>query len=240
MVKTILFRKRILLAIILSALFLYIAFRSFDPGKIVQALGQIQPIYFIPIFLLIFVTMLVHALRWKHIINKIKKIKTSRLFEAMMISHFTNIVLPINIGTLLGLLISLASIGGFIGSIVYGWWLDRFALKRMLYWLVWANFAITLVYLLVKSPTTAIVIYLVGGFIGYITLIHCMKLIVGVCPKKAEATTFALVTSVVNLGGSVLAPILGGQLFKVIGLAPLIVLSAFAGLLALLVLPKIK
>ena len=99
--KKFLFRKRILLAIILSALFLYIAFRSFDPEKIIQSISQIKPIYFIHIFLLIFLTMLIHALRWKHIINKIKKIKTSRLFEAMMISHFTNIVLPINIGTLI-------------------------------------------------------------------------------------------------------------------------------------------
>ena len=99
--KKFIFRKRILLVIILSALFLYIAFRSFDLGKVIQSISQIQPIYFIHIFLLIFLTLLIHALRWKHIINKIKKIKTSRLFQAMMISHFTNIVLPINIGTLI-------------------------------------------------------------------------------------------------------------------------------------------
>jgi len=142
--------------------------------------------------------------------------------------------------SLLGLLVSLSSVGGFLGALVYGWYMDRYALKRLLFVLVLVNFVIALVYLFVKSVPIAIAVYLIGGFIGYITLIHCMKLIVGVCPKKIEATTFALVTSVVNLGGSVIAPILGGQLFKVIGLSPLIVFSAFAGLLCLLVLPKIK
>jgi len=142
--------------------------------------------------------------------------------------------------TLLGLLVSFSSIGGFLGALFYGWWIDRYELKKLLYTLVWINFVITLVYLFVQSPATAIAIYFIGGLIGYITLIHCMKLVVGVCPKKIEATTFALVTSVVNLGGSVVAPILGGQLFKVIGLVPLIWLSAFAGLIGLFVLPKIK
>jgi len=142
--------------------------------------------------------------------------------------------------TLLGVLVAFSSVGGFLGALVYGWWIDRFEMKKLLYVLVWVNFVIALVYLLVKSPATAIAVYLIGGFIGYITLIHCMKLIVGVCPKRIEATTFAFVTSVVNLGGSVVAPILGGQLFKFIGLTPLIWLSAFAGLLGLFVLPRIK
>jgi len=92
--------------------------------------------------------------------------------------------------TLLGLLVSLSSVGGFLGALVYGAYMDRFELKNLLYVLVWVNFVIALLFLFVKSSVSAIIIYLVSGFIGYITLIHCMKLIVGVCPKRIEATTF--------------------------------------------------
>ena len=142
--------------------------------------------------------------------------------------------------TMLGFLFSVSSIGGLLGAVLYSAWFDRYGLKKLLFWLVWINFAVALAYLLVQSIFSAVLIYLVGGIISYITIIHCMKLIVGVCPKKAEATTFALVTSIVNFGGAVAAPIIGGQLFKFIGLTPLIVISAFLGLLGLLVLPKIK
>lgn len=176
--KKFLFRKRILLVIILSALFLYIAFRTFNLGKIIQAFGQIQPIYFIPIFLLIFVTMLIHALRWKHIINKIKKIKTSRLFEAMMISHFTNIVLPINIGTLIRAYfikkkekISLTSVLGTIAieriASIFGY---LFIIAYVLLYVEFPSEASSLQEIIRKAGIITLII-----FIGLIILIFSLK-----------------------------------------------------------------
>jgi len=136
----------------------------------------------------------------------------------------------------LGLLVSISSTGGLVGAILYATILDRFRLKNVLLVLVWVNFFWTFIFLTINSQMTAYIIYFFTGIIGYMSLIPCMKLTAEVCPKGIEASAFAVVTGIVNLSSGVFAPWIGGILFKFLGLQPLIIISAFAGLLALFVL----
>ncbi|MBI4441561.1 MFS transporter [Candidatus Woesearchaeota archaeon] len=134
---------------------------------------------------------------------------------------------------LLGSLTSLASFGGLVGAMAYARFGDRYPVRPMLTLLVTGNLLLTMVYLLVIGPASASVIYLVNGFVGYVSLIACMSLLAKNCSPGAEATTFALATSIVNFAGNVVSPVLGGALLPLLGLRALIVCAALSHLLAL-------
>lgn len=136
----------------------------------------------------------------------------------------------------IGILNTLSSVGGVLGAVMYVKTFDRLSLSSTLAPLVWLNMLITLTYLLLGGTYSAIAIYIVGGFIGSITLIACMKLIAEACPIGGEATTFALITSIVNLGGSVVSPLIGGWLYNFISLPALIIVAALSNLIALIAL----
>jgi len=139
----------------------------------------------------------------------------------------------------LGLLQSVSSIGGVLGAVLFWTRLDKCSLRSLFLWLILINVAFTLLFYLVTGVGTALAIYFVNGILGVIIVIASMRLIVGACPKGIEATTFALFTGIVNLGSSVVAPYVGGQLYAIIGYRPLILVSAVMGLIPLLAFKKI-
>jgi len=99
--KQTLYKRRTLLTILLSVVFLYVAFRAIEWPGVLDAIKQINAWWLIPIVFLIIFTIFIRAVRWYHILRGIKKVKIHTLFEAIMLSYFTNIVLPINIGELI-------------------------------------------------------------------------------------------------------------------------------------------
>ncbi|MCK4670479.1 MAG: MFS transporter [Nanoarchaeota archaeon] len=142
--------------------------------------------------------------------------------------------------TFLGILRTISSIGGVIGAVLFWKYLDRFSLRKTLFWLVLLNVAITLIYYFLINPVSALIIYFISGMLGIITMVACMKLVVGICPRGIEATTFALVAGISNLASSVISPYVGGQIFALLGLKPLILISALTGLVPLLLLRYFK
>lgn len=141
--------------------------------------------------------------------------------------------------TQLGLLSSTVHLGGIVGAVLFWNWLDKVSMKRLVVWLVLLNAALTLLFFVITNLPAAMAVYFVSGTIGIIVVIASMKIIVGVCPKGIEATTFALLAGITNLASNVISVFVGGQLYALIGFKPLILVSAVASLIPLLFVKKI-
>ncbi len=139
----------------------------------------------------------------------------------------------------IGTLITLNSVGSLAGMLLYGLYLQSVTLKKILKWTIIIGAASTLTMFLILNPTSAMIVYLIGGIISYVAFIPTMSVAVLATPKDAEASVYALLMSIANLGSNVVATYLGGHLYEIIGLRSLILLAAATSLLPLLVLNKL-
>lgn len=137
--------------------------------------------------------------------------------------------------TFIGTLSTISSVGSLLGAMVYGLYLKSTTLKRILKWTILVGAASTLLMFLILNQASAIIVWLVSGIIGYVGFIPTMALATRATPKGAEASVYALLMSIANLGG-MFATYTGGQLYELIGLKALIILSAIACLIPLLAL----
>jgi len=133
----------------------------------------------------------------------------------------------------------LGLVGGIVGALLFSNWLDRISQKKLFITLIFLSSALALVFYAVLGLVSAIIVYFLNGMLAILITIASMKLIVGVCPSRFEATTFALMTSITNLGSGVFAGALGGYLYAMIGYENLILLNAGWSLLPLVLVPKI-
>lgn len=139
----------------------------------------------------------------------------------------------------IGLLASLGAIGYMVGAIIYGPLSRRVELRRLIVWSIGAAVVGTLAYLLYRGPTSAIIIDTVFGCVGMITQLAFLDLAAKACPRRVEATFFALLMSVFNLGmkGS---QITGGYLYDWLGFTPLVLISAIFTALAWFLVPLVR
>jgi len=143
-------------------------------------------------------------------------------------------------GPIIGGFRSVFYIGGVIGAIIFVKFFDQFSHKKNLKSLIWLNIFGSLSFLLIQNIWTGFSIYFINGIIGIATMVAAMKLIAQVCPKKLEATTFALVTGIANLASGTVSQWMGGLVFGWVGYVPLILISAAFGILPLFFLHKIQ
>lgn len=141
--------------------------------------------------------------------------------------------------TYLGLLASMSSLGGVVAALLYGKWLDRLSPGIVLPAIIVINALASLLFYLVLGAESALLVYFVSGAVAIIATIVSMRVIVSVCPRGIEATTFAVFTSITNFGSGVVAQYLGGQLYALIGYKMLILVNAGLSLVPLLFLKKI-
>jgi len=91
-------KLRLALTILFSILFLYIVFRTIQFDAVLSAFKSYNYWWLLPVTFLVIFNIYLRAIRWKLILKPIKKIKTHLLFEAIVLSYFTNILLVLNIG----------------------------------------------------------------------------------------------------------------------------------------------
>ncbi len=84
--------------LVVSLVFLYLAFRGQDFGKIGQALGEANYIWLLPALVSYFLGVGVRALRWHYLLGPVKKVPTQRLFPVVVIGYMANNVLPVRMG----------------------------------------------------------------------------------------------------------------------------------------------
>ena len=148
-------------------------------------------------------------------------------YYATDVLHFSKIFL--------GTLDSLAYASGIVGTACYFAFSKSFSLKHLIYFAIAAGVIATVAYLGYTDQTSAVVISLVFGGVAMFIQLTFLELAAKACPKQAEATFFALLTSVYN-GAVQLSQITGGWLYGQVGFTRLVFISAgFTSLCWLLV-----
>jgi predicted MFS family arabinose efflux permease len=140
--------------------------------------------------------------------------------------------------TFIGVLSSLGAAASIAGAWAYARLSQRYALKRLIVWSIGAGVLGTLAYLVYRGPVSGVVITVVFGAIGMTTQLAFLDLAAKACPQRAEATFFALLMSVYNLGMRS-AEWTGASLYDWLGYAPLVLISAAFTAAAWLLVPLV-
>jgi MFS family permease len=140
--------------------------------------------------------------------------------------------------TFIGRLAALGAAGGIAGAVVFAPWVRRRPLRRSVAVAIGLGTAGTLGYLAYRGPVSAVVIDTLYGAAGMVALLAFLDLAAKTCPRHVEATFFALLMSVNNVGLG-LGQWAGGQLFDRLGFTPLVLISAAVTASAFLLLPLV-
>ena len=140
--------------------------------------------------------------------------------------------------TFIGVLSSLGAAASIAGAWAYARLSRTFSLKRLIVWAIGGGALGMLAYLVYRGPASAVGITVVFGAIGMTTQLAFMDLAAKACPPHAEATFFALLMSVHNLGMRS-GEWTGANLYDWLGYAPLVLISTAFTAAAWLLVPLV-
>ena len=138
----------------------------------------------------------------------------------------------------IGVLGTIGTVFGIIGSLLYYKFSRKINLKKWLYISVFLGAVTTLSYLY-YTPVTAVVYDIIYSLMGMFIFLMVMDFMARHSTKGLEATSFALLCSFSNLA-LVTSNLSGAFLLPVLGLKWLIVISALTSFLCLLLINKIE
>ena len=125
----------------------------------------------------------------------------------------------------IGQLSALTSAGAVAGALLYGPLSRRVPLRRLINAFIGLTVLGTLAYLRYAGPVSAMVIDTLYGVCYMLAQLAMLDLAAKVCPRRIEATFFALLMAVYN-GGAQGSQVVGGYLYDWVGYTALIVTSA--------------
>ncbi len=140
--------------------------------------------------------------------------------------------------TFIGALSSIGAVAMIAGAAVYAPLSRLFPLKRIIVWSIGASTVGTLAYLVYRGKPSAVVITLLFGAVGMTTQLAFLDLAAKACPRRAEATFFALLMSIYNFGTKS-SEWTGANLYDLIGYTPLVVISTVFTAAAWLLVPLV-
>ncbi len=89
------------LGLIISAVFLYLAFREINYSDLLATLKQTRWYWLAPGLVIYFLSMLVRTWRWQYLLKPLQKINTKTLFPIILIGYMGNNVFPLRMGEIL-------------------------------------------------------------------------------------------------------------------------------------------
>jgi len=89
------------LGLIISAIFLYLAFREIDYSELWAALGTTRWWWLVPGLAVYFIGVLVRTWRWQYLLKPLKKVSIRTLFPIINIGYMGNNVFPLRMGEVL-------------------------------------------------------------------------------------------------------------------------------------------
>jgi len=140
--------------------------------------------------------------------------------------------------TLIGALASVGAAASIAGAWAYARLARRFPLKRLIVWSIGAGTVGSLAYLAYGGVVSATVITVIFGALGMTTQLAFLDLAAKACPARAEATFFALLMSIYNLGTSS-SEWTGANLYDWLGYTPLVLISTAFTAAAWLLVPLV-
>jgi MFS family permease len=138
----------------------------------------------------------------------------------------------------IGVLTSLGAAAGILGAFVYAPLSRFFSLKRIIIGSIGASVVGTLAYLAYRGKPSAAVITLVFGAVGMTTQLAFMDLAAKACPRRAEASFFALLMSVYNVAMRS-SEWTGAHLYDLVGYTRLVLISTVFTAAAWLLVPLV-
>jgi MFS family permease len=146
--------------------------------------------------------------------------------------------------TFIGYLSSLYSAAAVVGAFIYAPLSRRMQLRRVINLAIGLSVAGTLGYLLYRGHWSAIAIEVIFGCAGMVTQLAFLDLAAKACPKRVEATFFALLMSVFNAGTQA-SRYVGAELYTALGghargYHRLVLISAAATALVWLLVPFVR
>jgi predicted MFS family arabinose efflux permease len=126
--------------------------------------------------------------------------------------------------TWIGALGSIGAAASIAGAWAYAKLARRFPLKRLIVWSIGAGTVGSVAYLAYRDAVSATVITVLFGAVGMTTQLAFLDLAAKACPARAEATFFALLMSIYNLGTRS-SEWTGANLYDWLGYTPLVLIS---------------
>jgi uncharacterized protein (TIRG00374 family) len=94
-------RIKFLVSLLISAVFIFLAFRGIDYKLMLAALQQANYWWLLPSVMAMFASHWLRAVRWRYFMEPIKRVDTPMLFAATMIGYYGNNVFPLRAGEVL-------------------------------------------------------------------------------------------------------------------------------------------
>lgn len=91
-------KKKIIIGVIISGIFLYLSVRKIDFSMVLDAFGNANYYWSIPTAVIIILTHWLRALRWRYLLYDMKPIGHASLFSSVVIGFMANNVLPVRLG----------------------------------------------------------------------------------------------------------------------------------------------
>lgn len=140
----------------------------------------------------------------------------------------------------LGLLNSVFSGGGILGSGIYFLFLRNVSQQKLLTKAIWINALLALACLLVREKYTAILLISTAGATACITMLSIVTASAALLHRTGvEGTFFAVLMGVFNLG-QILFGFMGGKIYTILSLQMLIIISSLLLLTGLIFVRKVK
>lgn len=116
----------------------------------------------------------------------------------------------------IGILSSIDSAFSILGALIYALMSKTMPLRRMINIAIGLSVITLLAYLAYRGETSALFIHMIWGVTSMITTLAFLDLAARACPKRAEATFFALLMSIFNFG-TLASQNIGAQLYTALG-----------------------
>jgi predicted MFS family arabinose efflux permease len=144
----------------------------------------------------------------------------------------------------IGILDSLSAAASVVGALLYVPLSRSLPLRRVINLAIGLAVVSTLAYLLYRDRLSAMLIHVIWGCTGMVTQLALLDLAAKACPQRVEATFFALLMSVFNLGTQASMSI-GAHLYTVLGegqraYEKLVLISTVATSLIWLLVPLVR
>lgn len=91
-------RLNLIIGIIISALFIYLAFRRVQFSEIISSLGSANYLFILPNMAVVILGMMIRAERWRYLLGSTGVFKARELFPSVMIGFMANNLLPARLG----------------------------------------------------------------------------------------------------------------------------------------------
>lgn len=90
-----------LIGLIISAVFLFLAFRKVDPVELKSVLEHADYIYLVPVVFLALMSLILRVFRWRYLLRPVRELPFGSVFSATAIGLMANNVLPARLGELI-------------------------------------------------------------------------------------------------------------------------------------------